>query len=75
MGKCKYNSSWELNYDWVCSIPGEKFSARCKCCMKTFSVHSGGVGHLESHEKGDSHKRNYKRWSAKKDPLINFSII
>ncbi|CAF5137609.1 unnamed protein product, partial [Rotaria sp. Silwood1] len=45
---------------WLQEIKHEPTKARCKACLKTFSVHSDGKSAVEKHMISNSHKKSMK---------------
>ena len=62
MGKCQFKFSWINTYDWLECDKSDIYAARCKACRKTFSIKSGGKGHIDSHATGSDHIREYTKW-------------
>ncbi|XP_056439589.1 uncharacterized protein LOC130376758 isoform X1 [Gadus chalcogrammus] len=69
MGKCKFNDKWleKDEYDWLRSVPGSAYEARCTVCKKTFKLGTMGIGAVESHVQSQKHKAYSK---ARLQPTI-----
>ena len=63
MGKCKFIDAWTEEYDWVAKDVNNIYNAICKPCKKSFSIKSGGVGHIVSHSTSKMHCEKYTKWS------------
>jgi hypothetical protein len=69
MGKCKFNDKWleKDEYDWLRSVPGSAYDARCTMCKKTFKLGTMGIRAVESHVQSQKHKAYSK---ARLQPTI-----
>ena len=54
-----FSDSWltDKNFsNWIAKAP-DKTKARCKLCCKNFKLSNMGVGSLDKHANGDTHKK------------------
>ena len=60
MGKCVFHRKWisDAKFSWVKQIKGDKQKAMCCFCNKMIDIERMGENALNSHMKGEKHKRN-----------------
>ena len=60
MGKCVFNRKWlsDAKFSWMKEFKGDKHKAMCCVCNKVIDIERMGESALNSHMKGEKHKRN-----------------
>ena len=61
--KGTFHKSWLLNIDyssWLEEVKHDVTIARCKACLKTFSIHNGGKTDVNKHMSSKLHSTNMK---------------
>lgn len=59
-GQCSFNPAWAKDpqfKDWLEAVTGKPTQAKCRVCMKQFSVANGGIAQVKIHAKGEKHKK------------------
>ena len=62
--KCRFNEQWtkKLEYSDRLEPGSNKYSARCRLCMKSFGISNMGEAALKSHNKGTKHLELLQKW-------------
>lgn len=55
MAKTYFQSNWIKKYSWIKEDVGNRNSAFCKLCFKSFSLSNMGIMAILSHMKGKKH--------------------
>ncbi len=66
-----YQSSWEINYDFIAPVKNDTSKVYCKACKCDFKIDNSGIKQLECHIDKKKHKRAMLSYSNQR--IITFS--
>lgn len=51
MTKTQFQNAWLAEFPWLEAVPNDRYSAKCKICVKTFKIDGSGRSQVASHQK------------------------
>lgn len=61
---------WKKQYNFLESVAGDVYSARCTACQKTFKIGNSGISQVKQHVKSETHKNIIKTLEGHTSQLI-----